>query len=149
MEDRYWRMSNANPERRREILEARIPEDQSGCWEWPGRKTAGGYGVMRAGVSGSHARLYVHRAAYELWVGPIPEGLVIDHLCRNTLCFKPQHLEPVTPAENTRRGEAPSTAQARAKVCAKGHEYEPGARCRACYNAWQRERRAAKKQAVS
>jgi hypothetical protein len=54
-----------------------------------------------------------HRFAYELLVGPIPEGLVIDHLCRNRRCVNPAHLEPVTAEENWRRGDAPSAISTR------------------------------------
>lgn len=69
----------------------------SGCWEWTGPKDAKGYG--------RHGHFKAHRIAYELSVGPIPTGLVLDHLCRNPGCVRPQHVEPVTPAENTRRGK--------------------------------------------
>jgi ribosome-binding protein aMBF1 (putative translation factor) len=70
-----------------------------GCWEWQGSKGPGGYGVITA----DGKQLQTHRVAYELHVGPIPEGLVIDHLCSNRVCVRPDHLEPVTPSENARR----------------------------------------------
>lgn len=77
------------------------------CWEWTGFVTRG-YGYLGKGGSsdsgtGTHL---VHRFSYELHVGPIPEGLTIDHLCANTRCVNPAHLEPVTLAENTRRAAA-------------------------------------------
>lgn len=67
------------------------------CWEWTGAKTTrGGYGHLRfRGVT--HR---VHRVAWELTNGPIPDGLVIDHICRNPLCVRPDHLQVVTPREN-------------------------------------------------
>jgi HNH endonuclease len=74
--------------------------DGTGCWLWTGAKLHGGYGHMRGGTADTTA----HRIAYELLVGPIPKGLEIDHLCRVRACVRPDHLEPVTRAENDRRG---------------------------------------------
>lgn len=71
----------------------------TGCWNWKGRPNSRGYG--RINFVGK--RVFAHRAMYETLVGPIPEGLTIDHLCRNKLCVNPAHMEPVTAAENTRR----------------------------------------------
>lgn len=70
------------------------------CWEWTGSLTQAGYGHMS--VDGKLD--YTHRIVWELLVGPIPEGLVIDHLCRNRACCNPDHLEPVEQAVNVRRG---------------------------------------------
>lgn len=79
--------------------------DKSGeCWLWTGWKQREGYGrVSTGGITSSGTKL-VHRIAYELEVGPVPEGLHLDHLCRTPACVKPEHLEPVTAAENARRG---------------------------------------------
>jgi hypothetical protein len=75
--------------------------DKSGeCWLWQAGKCAG-YG--RFFVPGSRP-VPAHRWAYEALVGPIPDGLVIDHLCRNPACVNPAHMEPVTIVENVRRG---------------------------------------------
>lgn len=70
------------------------------CWLWTGC-TSRAYGMFQ--ISRSIPRVYSHRFAYELLVGPIPEGLELDHLCNNPLCVNPAHLQPVTHAENCRR----------------------------------------------
>ena len=66
----------------------------------------------------------LHRAIYEKFVGPIPDGLTIDHLCRNRLCVNPAHLEPVTLAANVLRGESLPAKNARKTHCPKGHPYD-------------------------
>lgn len=65
----------------------------------------------------------LHRAVYWILRGPIPDGMTLDHLCRNRACINPDHLEPVTAAENSRRGEAPSAINSRKTHCPKGHPY--------------------------
>jgi hypothetical protein len=81
------------------------PDGLLGCWRWNGTQNGIGYGQTR--VAGR--KVYVHRLSYELFVGPIPPGLEIDHLCRNRACVNPTHLEPVTHAENVRRMVRPTT----------------------------------------
>lgn len=100
-----------------------VSAGRRGCIEWLGSKTPLGYGHFH--VDGR--AVYAHRWSYEYHVGPIPDGLVIDHLCRNTSCVNPDHLEPVTHAENVKRGTSIDhlVAKARSKTeCPQGHPYD-------------------------
>lgn len=91
------------------------------CWEWQGgRCSSGRYG----GISDGGKPRAAHRAMYELFVGPIPEGLVVDHLCGNKLCVNPAHLEAVTDQENILRGNGVAAANARKTHCIKGHPFD-------------------------
>lgn len=92
--------------------------DELGCLVWVGSCTRNGCGkIGREGRTRS-----AHRYIYEKFVGPVPEGLELDHLCRNRKCILPSHLEPVTHAENMRRGL--SGAWQRNKThCPAGHSY--------------------------
>jgi hypothetical protein len=92
-------------------------ENLGPCWLWQGAPDSYGYGQMR--IDGRLVK--AHRFAYELLVGPIPEGLEPDHLCRVHHCVHaPEHLEPVTHAENMRRGFWSAKT-----ACPQGHEYSP------------------------
>jgi hypothetical protein len=73
-----------------------IPESEDGCWVWTGATVGEGYGVI--GRFGE--RIYSHRLSYETFVGPIPEGHYVDHMCHNKGCINPQHLRPATPKQN-------------------------------------------------
>lgn len=103
--------------------------DKSGeCWVWTARKTKTGYGLFSYRNSGRQYQNYAHRISYELYVGKIPDGLQIDHLCRNRSCVNPEHLEPVTALENTRRKPVKSippmaTVNREKTHCINGHEY--------------------------
>ncbi|WP_078593863.1 HNH endonuclease signature motif containing protein [Streptomyces sp. NRRL S-920] len=94
-----------------ERLMAKCVEDEAGCWVWKGSAPGGQNrrtgGAKRYGdISYRGRQVVVHRLAYTLMVDDIPEGLQLDHLCQNTLCVNPGHLEPVTASENIRRAVA-------------------------------------------
>ena len=94
-----------------------VERTPDGCWLWRRAITNNtGYGQLSI-----RGRVYkAHRVAYEAFVGPIPDGLHIDHLCRVRACVNPWHLEPVTPLENTRRGAGPVSRA----CCPLGHPYD-------------------------
>jgi len=93
--------------------------DEDECWTWVGGKQGQGYGQIR--VAGKE--LLAHRLAYELFVGPIPSGRHIDHLCRTRNCVNPSHLEAVSLVENVLRGNGFYALNARKTHCPKGHPY--------------------------
>jgi hypothetical protein len=91
------------------------------CWQWKAATNAHGYGVVRYEGRNHLA----HRLIYEILVGPILDGLELDHLCRNRGCVRPDHLEPVSRRENQLRGFAFSGINSRKTHCPKGHPYTP------------------------
>lgn len=140
-----------------DYLTNRVERDPDGCWIYTGYIEAG-YGRLRR-LDGT--RLAAHRASYEFYVGPIPDGLVVDHLCRNKACVRPDHLEVVTIAENNRRGRLanpirnpprkPRTPRRRITHCGQGHLFDedntyvqPGTGFRLCRTC-ERERRRARR----
>lgn len=101
------------------FMEKVVIDETTGCWVWQAAFTTG-YAWFN--VDGTPQ--LGHRVAYEMLVGPIPEWLTLDHLCRNRACVNPEHLEPVTLAENKRRGESPAAINARKTHCPQGHPYD-------------------------
>ena len=95
-----------------------IPEPNSGCWLWLGALSTsrGGSQYGRVAFNGKNAR--AHRVSYQMVIGEIPHGLQLDHLCRMPCCVNPDHLEPVSNAENTLRGRI---ARGPKMYCVRGH----------------------------
>lgn len=117
------------------------------CWLWTAARGRNGYGTFHTGGSAANRRtVYVHRWVYENTVGPISDGLTIDHLCRNRRCVNPAHLEPVTNRVNVLRGEGPTAVNALKSHCHRGHPYDADTyitpqgwrRCRICKRASDR-----------
>jgi len=92
------------------------------CWLWQGSKDRKGYGQVRLGARPGKLK-YVHRLSYEMLVGSIKDGMVIDHLCKTPNCLNPKHLEQVTQAENVRRGKGNGYREK--THCIRGHEFTP------------------------
>ena len=124
----------------------------SGCWEFIGYVAPNGYGQLGRNTP-------AHRVAWESARGPIPEGFHVDHLCRNTICVNPDHLEPVTQRENLRRGIGFAGLNAAKTHCDAGHEftedniyYRPdrlGRLCRECRRAVSARRRGMQRNTYS
>lgn len=128
-------------------------DKSAACWMWLGGQTKG---------YGTYSTTMAHRVAYLLCVGPIPDGLELDHLCYTPLCVNPSHLEPVTRTENIRRRIAAGPPRPPAPLrthCTKGHEFTPentiprdgggrGQRCRICKNDSRRDTRRRRRMAA-
>jgi hypothetical protein len=131
--------------------------DVDDCWPYGGHVGTNGYGRFLVRRASGACHLLAHRAAYQLFAGPIPDGLTLDHLCRNRPCVNPAHLEPVTVRENLFRAPLSQAFINAAKVdCLRGHPLvgsnvyitsTGGRRCRECsrrdslrrYHAHRRE----------
>ena len=120
---------------------SKVDGSYGNCWEWKGGVAGKGYGSFYL----NGRRIKAHRYAYQTLVGAIPEGLEIDHLCRNRKCVNPNHMEVVTRGENIRRGLWPDIGrqyQQKKTHCPQGHPYDEentylrpdrsGRECRAC-----------------
>lgn len=146
------------------ILSRVSPEPNSGCWLWVGKVNYSGYATDNVPIgNGKHKSPLIHRVSYEHFAGPIPHGLVLDHLCRVRCCVNPRHLEPVTQSENLRRGVYTDhkgrqlfirkAAEVGQKThCVHGHEftpeniYSPPSRprerqCKQCHMIWSKDRK--------
>jgi hypothetical protein len=98
--------------------------DRSGCWVWQRQKNAKGYSRITIPQPFSR-KVRAHRVSYILNRGPIPYGMTLDHLCRNTSCVNPDHLEPCSPEENRTRSPHDFAALQTVKThCPQGHPYE-------------------------
>lgn len=134
----------------------KITPGENGCLLWTGGLNGVGYGQFYLGITPDRptGKGYAHRFAYEFYVGPIPAGMQLDHLCRNRACVNHEHLEPVTPRLNNLRGVSPAAQNAKKTHCPQGHPYSgdnlythptKGQRiCRTC----GRERAAQKREAL-
>jgi len=125
------------------------------CWLWTAARNRRGYGYFNLKIDKSNYKtVSAHRLSYHLAKGAIPEGLTLDHLCRNHSCVNPEHLEPVTNKENILRGSGACAINNRKTHCKRGHEFREGniihskgkghRRCRTCQrihglNYWRRE----------
>lgn len=126
---------------------ARVYVMEDGCWEWLSALDTGGYAKIAVPPRGTWDR--AHRVAYRLFVGPIPVGKQLDHLCRRRSCVNPSHLEAVSARENTLRGDGVAGRYARRTHCEHGHEFSPentytvpgsnARRCRICQRRRTRE----------
>lgn len=140
------------PPKARPVLDRfadQIALTDSGCIEWIGATTGRGYAQIKLTPSEGKRLVYVHRWSYEYHTGPISAGFEIDHLCRNTLCVNPDHLEAVTPRVNFLRSSNPAVANARKTHCIRGHllaepnlypSPEGWRSCRECHHIRDRER---------
>lgn len=142
-----------------ERLERHIVREPEGCWIWTAA-TRTGYGVTHVGsrTDGSRRYVMVHRLLYEHLVGPIPEGLDLDHLCRVRACVNPAHLEPVTRQENLLRGVGLTAQKAAQTHCVNGHPFDEanthirsnGTRsCRVCGRERQRRYHHARRETAA
>ena len=139
------------------FLMTKVIKLPNGCWHWVYGVNTGGYGAIKH----EGKNVLAHRASYELSKGPIPEGLDLDHLCRNRACINPDHLEAVPPVVNVMRGFGVGVLNLQKTHCIRGHEltaeniYPPRTRsnpnyriCRLCNNINQqgyRDRKKAKR----
>jgi hypothetical protein len=93
------------------------------CWLYAGFTNRQGYGQISSILNGQKVTNRIHRLMYESVQGPIPEGLVLDHLCKVTTCINPDHLEAVTQQINIYRGTSPTAIHRMQTHCANGHEW--------------------------
>lgn len=130
-----------------EVLMDKFVICADGCWRWTAMKTRGGYGRVKV----KRVSKYAHRVVFEWLRSEIPEGLELDHLCRNRDCVNPDHLEPVTRLENNRRIPKEVHSSSRKTHCPQGHPYDEEntlhwkgqRRCKACRRDYKLRRKVA------
>ena len=138
-------------ERRWRAFWAHVEPAPGPCWWWSGHRGEQGYGRWFTTKANRSVAFAAHRLAYQLVVGPIPDGLTLDHLCRNRACVRPGDLEPVTGGVNTLRGDGATARNAAKTHCINGHEFDAANTyrranrrgCRACARDRRRRTRAA------
>lgn len=127
---------------------------EGGCWRWTGAHISTGYGQLDVGGK----RKGVHRLAYTAFVGPIPEGMDIDHACNVRDCINPEHLRPMSHRDNILRSAGPPGLNAWKTHCKRGHEFtpentripRPGHReCWTCRRAARREYKASRRRRLA
>ncbi len=145
-------------EKRLALFRKKYTIDPEGCWIWHASKSGLPDWEVRYGLFYDGRRLVMaHKWSYETFVGPVPEGLVLDHTCRRSLCVNPEHLEPVTQKANLHRSPTFQALNAAKECCPAGHPYdEKNTRlkkskgitrrvCRACEAEYDAARRAARR----
>ena len=125
----------------------------TGCWNWTAAKNSDGYGQFWP-TNGKHRHSQAHRFSYETFIGKIPEGLTIDHICKNRGCVNPKHLEPVTIQVNVLRGNGMAVRNSNKTHCPQGHPYSGenlyivpcngGRQCKTCQTQYKKDRRGKK-----
>jgi hypothetical protein len=146
--------STAPDQSDRDRFMAKVRVDENGCWRWTAGHNRKGYGCFGM----KRQNMGAHRAAYMLFVGPIPEGLTIDHLCRVRDCVNPAHLEAVPHVVNVRRGTTGMYPHGHRTHCNHGHEFDDentgwrsdggGRFCRACRREAMRRYQARNREAL-
>lgn len=128
---RWWKRGNLElvPGYERRTLRERLDgKTLTGpdCWAWTGSHDPNGYGKIDVPLGANRRTMAnAHRVAFEIYIGPIPAGFEVDHLCRNRGCVNPDHLEAVPKRVNILRGEGVAARCARRTHCVHGHEYTP------------------------
>jgi len=101
------------------VLAKVVDDAETSCWIFTGGVNSAGYGQIS---TSANSMATAHRIVFEHFIGPIPDGMDLDHLCRVRRCVNPTHLEPVTRGENLGRGNHPNMVTRRTGICQRGHD---------------------------